>query len=171
MKLLYDMTKQANKSSRELVDVMASEKKLKEENAELKKNLINTETKFQTSENELKSTGSELEMSKTRIKELEDRVHELEKENEKAKSDRQRTGPDEELYKKVKFLEENWSLSKKALERKAAEEEGLMNEMEVTGQALEDMQNQNKQLIDQLKEKDNTNLKWMTDVRNQLKIP
>ncbi|GAV03924.1 hypothetical protein RvY_14288 [Ramazzottius varieornatus] len=167
LKLLYDMTKQANKSSRELVDVMASEKKLKEENAELKKNLAATEAKLQSTETELRSTTSELESSKARMKELDDKVHELEREYEKAKSERQRTGPDEELYKKVKFLEENWSLSKKALERKAAEEEGLMNEMEVTGQALEDMQNQNKQLIDQLKEKDNTNLKWMTDnIRN-----
>ena len=43
------------------------------------------------------------------------------------------------------------------------EEEALLKEMEVTGRAFEDMQEQNKRLIDQLKEKDNANFKLMAE--------
>lgn len=43
------------------------------------------------------------------------------------------------------------------------EEEALLNEMEVTGQAFEDMQEQNSRLIQQLREKDDANFKLMTE--------
>lgn len=43
------------------------------------------------------------------------------------------------------------------------EEEALLNEMEVTGQAFEDMQEQNSRLIQQLREKDDANFKLMSD--------
>ena len=58
--------------------------------------------------------------------------------------------------------------AKKAIQTNKADEEAMMNEMDITGQALEDLQNQNKQLIDQLKERDNTNLKLMTDVKTSV---
>ena len=38
-----------------------------------------------------------------------------------------------------------------------------MNEMEVTGQAFEDMQEQNSRLIQQLREKDDANFKLMSE--------
>ena len=38
-----------------------------------------------------------------------------------------------------------------------------MSEMEVTGQAFEDMQEQNSRLIQQLREKDEANFKLMTE--------
>lgn len=43
-------------------------------------------------------------------------------------------------------------------------EEALLNEMEVTGQAFEDMQEQNLRLMQQLKEKDDANFKLMSEV-------
>lgn len=43
------------------------------------------------------------------------------------------------------------------------EEEALLSEMEVTGQAFEDMQEQNSRLIQQLREKDEANFKLMTE--------
>jgi len=43
------------------------------------------------------------------------------------------------------------------------EEEALLNEMEVTGQAYEDMQEQNSRLIQQLREKDDANFKLMSE--------
>ena len=43
------------------------------------------------------------------------------------------------------------------------EEETLLNEMEVTGQAFEDMQDQNIRLIQQLREKDDANFKLMSE--------
>jgi len=45
----------------------------------------------------------------------------------------------------------------------AQEEEALLNEMEVTGQAFEDMQEQNSRLIQQLREKDDANFKLMSE--------
>ena len=44
------------------------------------------------------------------------------------------------------------------------EEETLLNEMEVTGQAFEDMQEQNIRLLQQLREKDDANFKLMSEV-------
>lgn len=46
---------------------------------------------------------------------------------------------------------------------KFQEEEALLNEMEVTGQAFEDMQEQNSRLIQQLREKDDANFKLMSE--------
>ncbi len=43
-------------------------------------------------------------------------------------------------------------------------EEALLNEMEVTGQAFEDMQEQNIRLLQQLREKDDANFKLMSEV-------
>ena len=43
------------------------------------------------------------------------------------------------------------------------EEEALLSEMEVTGQAFEDMQEQNSRLIQQLREKDDANFKLMSE--------
>ena len=43
------------------------------------------------------------------------------------------------------------------------EEEALLSEMEVTGQAFEDMQEQNSRLMQQLREKEDANLKLMSE--------
>lgn len=52
------------------------------------------------------------------------------------------------------------------------EEEALLNEMEVTGQAFEDMQEQNSRLIQQLREKDDANFKLMSEriKSNQVRV-
>jgi len=44
------------------------------------------------------------------------------------------------------------------------EEEAMLSEMEVTGQAFEDMQEQNVRLLQQLREKDDANFKLMSEV-------
>ena len=44
------------------------------------------------------------------------------------------------------------------------EEEALLAEMEFTGQAFEEMQEQNLRLMQQLREKDDSNLKLMSEV-------
>ena len=46
------------------------------------------------------------------------------------------------------------------------EEEAMLSEMEVTGQAFEDMQEQNVRLLQQLREKDDANFKLMSEVYN-----
>lgn len=164
LKLLYDMTKQASKINRELVEIMASERKLKDENAELRRTAATAEERVATAESACKSATETADVLKVRNKSLEDRMQDLEREREKEKTDRQRGGPDDEMHKRIRVLEDSLSQCKKALQNRKEEEDAMMNEMEITGQALEDLQNQNKQLIDQLKEKDGTNLKWMSDV-------
>ena len=47
-------------------------------------------------------------------------------------------------------------------------EEALLNDLEVTGQAFEDMQEQNLRLLQQLREKDDANFKLMSEVSTQL---
>ena len=44
------------------------------------------------------------------------------------------------------------------------EEEALLSEMDVTGQAFEDMQEMNTRLLQQLREKDDANFKLMGEV-------
>ncbi|KPM08870.1 C3H4 ring finger protein [Sarcoptes scabiei] len=56
----------------------------------------------------------------------------------------------------IKELQKNVTIHKQ-------QEEALLNEMEVTGQAFEDMQEQNCRLIQQLREKDDANFKLMSE--------
>ncbi len=44
----------------------------------------------------------------------------------------------------------------------------MLNEMEVTGQAFEDMQEQNLRLLQQLREKDDANFKLMSEVSDMI---
>lgn len=44
----------------------------------------------------------------------------------------------------------------------------MLSEMEVTGQAFEDMQEQNVRLLQQLREKDDANFKLMSEVHSFL---
>ncbi|XP_043282592.1 E3 ubiquitin-protein ligase Bre1 isoform X2 [Venturia canescens] len=76
---------------------------------------------------------------------------------------------DEDAQIKIKKLEEQaYTLQRQVASQKQncvwlQEEEALLNEMEVTGQAFEDMQEQNSRLIQQLREKDDANFKLMTE--------
>lgn len=164
LKLVYDMTKQAGKVHRELVDVMASEKKLREEIQDFKLKITFAESKITDLEANSSTSSLELETCRTTIRDLEHKLKAVEKEREKEKHERQRGAAEDEGARRIRFLEEALLSAKKAIQANKADEEAMMNEMDITGQALEDLQNQNKQLIDQLREKDNTNLKWMTDV-------
>lgn len=76
---------------------------------------------------------------------------------------------DEEALKKIKILEDQLSslqknlASQKQSHYSVQEEEALLNEMDITGQAFEDMQDQNLRLIQQLREKDDANFKLMSE--------
>uniref|UniRef100_A0A915KCW5 E3 ubiquitin protein ligase n=1 Tax=Romanomermis culicivorax TaxID=13658 RepID=A0A915KCW5_ROMCU len=69
----------------------------------------------------------------------------------------------DEPIKHSKKLEEQIDKLKKEVASCKQEEETLLNEMEVTGQAFEEMQEQNVRLVQQLKEKDDANFKLMSD--------
>ena len=50
------------------------------------------------------------------------------------------------------------------------EGDALLGEMEFTGQAFDEMQDQNVRLMQQIREKDDANLKLMSEVWNNLNI-
>ncbi|KAF7995099.1 hypothetical protein HCN44_004571 [Aphidius gifuensis] len=104
---------------------------------------------------------------KTRA-ELEDLRQQLKKIQENKREERKKLA-DEDAQIKIKKLEEQtYTLQRQVASQKQncvwlQEEEALLSEMEVTGQAFEDMQEQNSRLIQQLREKDDANFKLMTE--------
>ncbi|XP_023706608.1 E3 ubiquitin-protein ligase Bre1 isoform X4 [Cryptotermes secundus] len=98
---------------------------------------------------------------KTRA-ELEDIRQQLKKMQENKREERKKLC-DEDAMRKIKQLEEQAYQLQKQVASQKQEEEALLNEMEVTGQAFEDMQEQNSRLIQQLREKDDANFKLMTE--------
>ncbi|XP_008209347.1 E3 ubiquitin-protein ligase Bre1 isoform X2 [Nasonia vitripennis] len=104
---------------------------------------------------------------KTRA-ELEELRQQIKKIQESKREERKKLA-DEDAQNKIKKLEEQaYSLQRQVATQKQncawlQEEEALLNEMEVTGQAFEDMQEQNSRLIQQLREKDDANFKLMTE--------
>ena len=66
--------------------------------------------------------------------------------------------------KKIQKLEESNRELQKQLQAQKQEEDALLSEMDVTGQAFEDMQEQNIRLLQQLREKDDANFKLMSEV-------
>uniref|UniRef100_H2XT97 E3 ubiquitin protein ligase n=1 Tax=Ciona intestinalis TaxID=7719 RepID=H2XT97_CIOIN len=72
-------------------------------------------------------------------------------------------GPDADSLRKMKVLEETIIELRRNLSATKQEEEALLSEMDVTGQAFEDMQEQNMRLLQQLREKDDANFKLMSE--------
>ncbi|KAK3911086.1 E3 ubiquitin-protein ligase Bre1 [Frankliniella fusca] len=94
--------------------------------------------------------------------ELEELRQQIKKIQESKREDRKKLA-DEDAMRKIKQLEDQGYQLQKQLATHKQEEEALLNEMEVTGQAFEDMQEQNSRLIQQLREKDDANFKLMTE--------
>ena len=70
---------------------------------------------------------------------------------------------DEDAARRIKQLEDQVEMLRKQVANHKQEEETLLSDMEVTGQAFEDMQEQNSRLIQQLREKDDANFKLMSE--------
>merc|ERR1719346_927471 len=70
---------------------------------------------------------------------------------------------EEDATRRIKQLEDQVEGLRKQVANNKQEEETLIIDMEVTGQALEDMQEQNSRLIQQLREKDDANFKLMSE--------
>ncbi|XP_062994419.1 LOW QUALITY PROTEIN: E3 ubiquitin-protein ligase BRE1B [Elgaria multicarinata webbii] len=97
--------------------------------------------------------------TKAEVEELRVRIRELE-EKEKKESKKM---ADEDALRKIKLAEEQIEHLQKKLAATKQEEEALLSEMDVTGQAFEDMQEQNMRLNHQLREKDDANFKLMSE--------
>ncbi|KAB0804547.1 hypothetical protein PPYR_01517 [Photinus pyralis] len=149
MKLLLDMYKGVSKEQRDKVQLMAMEKKLRGEIEDMRQQLKKMQFYFQESKREERKKLADDEALR-KIKQLEEQKYELQKQVQSQKP-----------------IEGNWP-NHTALHQMrpfvgSLEEEALLNEMEVTGQAFEDMQEQNSRLIQQLREKDDANFKLMTE--------
>ncbi|CAN7984835.1 unnamed protein product [Ixodes hexagonus] len=94
--------------------------------------------------------------------EVEEHRQQLKKLVEHERKERRKLA-DEDAMKKIRALEETVASLHKSLTAQKQEEEALLSEMEVTGQAFEDMQEQNLRLIQQLREKDDANFKLMSE--------
>uniref|UniRef100_A0A8C3UYV7 E3 ubiquitin protein ligase n=1 Tax=Catharus ustulatus TaxID=91951 RepID=A0A8C3UYV7_CATUS len=70
---------------------------------------------------------------------------------------------DEEALRRLRMSEEQIEHLQRRLAATKQEEEALLSEMDVTGQAFEDMQEQNLRLLQQLREKDDANFKLMSE--------
>lgn len=70
---------------------------------------------------------------------------------------------DEDALRRIRQAEEQIEHLQRKLGATKQEEEALLSEMDVTGQAFEDMQEQNGRLLQQLREKDDANFKLMSE--------
>merc|ERR1719471_1467046 len=130
-------------------------------------------------QNDLKEMKLLLDMYKTVTKETRDKVglmaaekkvrgeldearQQLKKMSETKKEEKKRLA-DEDAARRIKQLEDQVEMLRKQVANNKQEEETLIIDMEVTGQALEDMQEQNSRLIQQLREKDDANFKLMSE--------
>ncbi|KAK9732343.1 Zinc finger, C3HC4 type (RING finger) [Popillia japonica] len=145
MKLLLDMYKSVTKEQRDKVQLMAAEKKLRTEVEEMRQQL----KKIQESKREDRKKLADEEALR-KIKQLEEQKYELQKQVASQKPTDGNWAGHNVLHQMRPFVGSH-------------EEEALLNEMEVTGQAFEDMQEQNSRLIQQLREKDDANFKLMTE--------
>merc|ERR1712183_843976 len=119
--------------------------------------------------NELKERALLLDMYKTCTKETRDKVslmaaekkirceleearQQLKKMSETKKEEKKRLA-DEDAARRIKQLEDQVETLRKQVANHKQEEETLLSDMEVTGQAFEDMQDQNSRLIQQLRQK------------------
>jgi E3 ubiquitin-protein ligase BRE1 len=97
--------------------------------------------------------------AKNEIDELRQQLKKL----QEAKQDEKKRMSEEEALKKIGKLEEEKRSLTKSVAAHKAEIDAIIEEMEVTGQAFEDMQEQNARLISQMREKDDANFKLMAD--------
>ncbi|MCJ8733810.1 hypothetical protein PDJAM_G00227900 [Pangasius djambal] len=97
--------------------------------------------------------------SKAEAEELRQRLRDLE-ERERREGKKM---ADEEALRKIRLVEEQIDILNKKLSLAKQEEDALLSEMDVTGQAFEDMQEQNIRLMQQLREKDDANFKLMSE--------
>merc|ERR1712106_190538 len=129
--------------------------------------------------NEMKERSLLLDMYKTCTKETRDKVAlmaaekkircdleecrmQIKKMSETKKEEKKRLA-DEDAPRRIKQLEDQVETLRKQVANHKQEEETLLSDMEVTGQAFEDMQDQNSRLIQQLREKDDANFKLMSE--------
>uniref|UniRef100_A0A0K2V376 E3 ubiquitin protein ligase n=1 Tax=Lepeophtheirus salmonis TaxID=72036 RepID=A0A0K2V376_LEPSM len=165
-----------NPSNKETLIKLEEMVKLRGKDAEIMKDL---KTQLKNAQKDVKEMKLLLDMYKACTKEqrdkaqvmaaekkmraeLEDLRGQLKKVTDIKKEEKKRC-VDEDVARRIKQLEDQVLQLQKQVANHKQEEEALLSEMEVTGQAFEDMQEQNSRLIQQLREKDDANFKLMSE--------
>lgn len=145
-------------SEAELKELRASLKKSEESQKEMKILLDVYKGAAKDLRDKVELISAEKKL-KEEIEEQKVRIENLEKELEKYKG----ALADEEAIKRLKMADETIEQLQKNLAATKQEEDAVLAEMEFTGQAFEEMQEQNVRLLQQLREKDDANLKLMSE--------
>lgn len=157
-------------------DDLEKEREKGKTDAEIFKDLKSQLKKAQDSQKEMKLL---LDMYKSAPKEQRDKVQlmgaekrlkqeiddlrqHIKKMQESERRERKKLA-EEDALRKIKKLEETISELQKNLTTQKQREDVLLNEMDATGQAFEDMQEQNTRLLQQLREKDDANFRLMSE--------
>uniref|UniRef100_A0A2K6GLY2 E3 ubiquitin protein ligase n=1 Tax=Propithecus coquereli TaxID=379532 RepID=A0A2K6GLY2_PROCO len=170
-----DLNKTRLRSGSALLQSQSSTEDAKDEPAELKQDSEDLSTQSSASKasqedaNEIKSKRDEEERERERREKEREREREREKEKERERekqklkeSEKERdSAKDKEKGKHDDGRKKEAEIIKQL--KIELEEEALLSEMDVTGQAFEDMQEQNIRLMQQLREKDDANFKLMSE--------
>ncbi|CAF1024231.1 unnamed protein product [Didymodactylos carnosus] len=119
-------------------------------------------TMYRSAPKETREKANLMTSEKKLRQELDDTKTELKKLQTYAKTIRKKFNEDE-AQNKIRTLQDSVRELEKSLETRKQEEAALLNEIEVTGQAFEDMQEQNSRLLQQLREKDDAHIKLMVE--------
>lgn len=119
-------------------------------------------TTYRSAPKETREKANIMLSEKKLRQELEEARNELKKLQNYTKTLKKKTTEDDNQTKLRSYQDTIRDLEKN-LETRKQEEAALLNEIEVTGQAFEDMQEQNSRLLSQLREKDDAHIKLMVE--------
>lgn len=153
-----EITSSSKSNDMELKELRASLKKSQETQKEMKLVLDVYKGAAKDLRDKVELLSEEKRL-KEQIEEQKAHIESLEKELEKHKG----ALADEEAIRRLKMAEETIEQLQKNLAATKQEEDAVLAEMEFTGQAFEEMQEQNVRLLQQLREKDDANLKLMSE--------
>jgi len=146
---------------KELDTIKELKSQLKKSKAELNERSLLLEM-YKSCSRETRDKAQLMAAEKRARNELDEMKTQMKKMAETKKEEKKRLA-DEDATRRIKQLEESVESLKRQVTNHKQEEETLLTEMEVTGQAFEDMQEQNARLIQQLREKDDANFKLMSE--------
>ncbi|XP_059165912.1 E3 ubiquitin-protein ligase Bre1-like isoform X2 [Physella acuta] len=147
------------KNDPELVKDLRNQLKKSQDNVRDLKLLLDT---YKAAPKEQREKIQLMSAEKKARQEVEELKAHIKKMQESERRERRKLA-DEDAMRKIKKMEETILELQKSLANQKQREEALLNDLDVTGQAFEDMQEQNTRLLQQLREKDDANFKLMSE--------
>lgn len=155
---LDEMAKARSKDLETIKDLKNQLKKTSKEMNEMKLLL----DMYKASTQEKREKAQIMAAEKKAKAELEDLKIQLKKLSEAKREEKKRMA-DEDATRRIKQLEDQVANLQRQAQNNKQDEEALIREMEVTGEAFDNLQEDYRRLIDQLREKDDANFKLMSE--------